>query len=139
MITEKETTICDKIKELFQIDIYSLFNGLNVDFRTLNETSDLVTNHKYFVFGINNMDLKFTNRSGFLDVLLQFIEITIEEIPNEFLALEAEKSKARYWDDVQHFYETEALSEKESKLNKAKIKLLKELKKTQKNNPKNTT
>lgn len=54
----------------------------------------------------------------------------IANIPVELKNLEIERSNARYWDDNQHFIETEALSDKERKLMKIKTKLSKELQKT---------
>ena len=118
-----------KINEQFKLNIDAQLKGSSYQFNRFYKIHDVVNERDFYSVGIENTNLNFQDRNGLIEVLLKFIDREIANIPNELENLEEERSKSRYWDDTQHFYETEALSEKEGKLSKLKTKLLKELKK----------
>jgi len=121
-----------KINELFKLNIDVQLKGSGYRFDRFYEIHDIVNERDFYSVGIENTNLNFQNRNGLIEVLVKFIDREIANIPIELKNLEEERSQSRYWDDSQHFYETEALSEKESKLGKLRAKLLKELNKKSK-------
>lgn len=125
-----------KLNELFYLNIDVQLKGLDYHFETLHEIIDLVNQTTYYSLTIDGTDLNFQDRTGLLEILIKYTERQILNIPQELEALENERHNARYWDDVQHFYETEALSEKEGKLAKLKNKLQKEYDKMSKSKSK---
>ncbi len=115
-----------KLNELFNINIEAQLKGLDYHFETLHQIIDLVNQTIYYSLTIDGTDLNFQDRTGLFELLIRYTERQISNIPQELEALENERHNARYRDDVQHFYETEALSEKEGKLTKLKNKLQKD-------------
>jgi hypothetical protein len=118
--------VCLLIKEKFDLNIESEFKEMGYRFDTLHEIRNLIDDTGYYSIGMEDMDLNFQDSEGLLELLIKFINKKIADIPDELEALENERSRARNWDDIQHFHETEALSEKEGKLNKVKAKLIRE-------------
>jgi hypothetical protein len=81
----------------------------------------------YYIVGINSANLKFQDRNGLVEELIRFINKEIKNIPNELEELESQRS-SRDFNDYRHFYDTEALSEKEGKLSQIKKVLIKNIK-----------
>jgi hypothetical protein len=113
-----------KINDKFKLDIEQQLRGSGYRFGAFHEIIDLVNDTKYFSIEIENTDLNFQDRDGLFEVLIKFIDKEIANIPNELEDLESQRS-ARDFDDYRHFYDTEALSEKEHKLSQIKKALVK--------------
>jgi hypothetical protein len=130
-MTENEiNAVYIKINEQFKLNIDLQLKGLGYRFDRFYKIHDIINARDFYSVGIENTNLNFQDRNGLIEVLIKFVDREIANIPNELESLEEERAKSRYWDDTQHFYETEALSEKEGKLSKLKTKLLKELNKS---------
>lgn len=123
MLDKSELSICSKINEQFKFDIEPIFKDLNYKIKGIFESVDLISQDRFFSLTIDFSNLRFKDRITLIGVLIRFMEREISNIPNELEALENQRANSRYWDDIQHFHETEGLSEKESKLSKIKRKL----------------
>jgi len=115
-----------KINELFNLNIDNQLKNLGLRFETFHEIIDLVSDAKYYSIGIEGIDLNFQDRKGLLEVLIKFINKQISNIPNELEDLESQRS-SRDFNDYRHFYDAEALSEKEGNLVALRTKLMKDL------------
>lgn len=120
--------VYSRVNEMFNLGIDEQIEHLNCRFESLHEIIDLVNQTKYYSLTIDNKDLNFQDRSGLFEVLIKFIDNKIANIPTELEELEKER-KSRDFDDYRHFYDTEALSEKEGILVNTRKILLKEYRK----------
>jgi hypothetical protein len=116
--------VYNKIDEVFELKIDKQLLGSGYTFVSFHEIRDLVNDSNSYTVTIENTDLNFKDRAGFLEVLLKFIDRELEQIPIEYGNLERERAH-RDFNDYRHFDVTEALSQKEAKLTKMKSKLMK--------------
>ncbi|MDB5158446.1 MAG: hypothetical protein JWR50_3153 [Mucilaginibacter sp.] len=127
MATEINPTYL-KLNDMFKLNIDKQLLNSSCHFESFHEIKDLVNENSYYVAGLDNVDLRFQDRAGLFEVLIKFVDRAIANIPNELEALESQR-QSRDFDDYRHFYDTEALSEKEGKLMSIKNQLLKSKKK----------